>query len=144
MTTHDTDNPQDIATARKQVVVRIITAIAEKDRASASECLADDVTWWVPQSAGEAGVARPLRGRDAVLALLCGESRYELGTMAWEYHRLLHDEDMVVAHCTLRANTRSGRSYENQYCLLYRFSGELVVESWEHTDTAYAFSRFAQ
>jgi ketosteroid isomerase-like protein len=144
MTTDDIDHSQDMAMARKRVAVRIITAIAEKDRASASACLADDVTWWVPQSAGESGIARPLRGKDGVLDLLCGESLYELGTMSWEYHRLLHDEDTVVAHCTLRANTRAGVSYENQYCLLYRFNGQLVVESWEHTDTAYAFARFAQ
>ena len=144
MTPHQAEHSQDIGISRKQVAVRLLTAIADKDKASASDCLAADVTWWVPQSAGELGIARPLRGRAQVLALLCGESRYEPGTMVWQYHRVLYDADVVVAHCTLRANTRAGRPYENQYCLLYRFNAELIVESWEHTDTAYAYSRYSQ
>jgi ketosteroid isomerase-like protein len=131
------------AGTRKEVVVRLLTAIAERDRSAAARCVTDDVTWWVPQSAGERGLERPLRGRDQVLELLCGESRYEVGSMVWEHHQLFCDQGFVIAHCSLRATTRSGRDYENQYALLYRFDGLLIEEAWEHTDTAYAFSRFA-
>ena len=127
---------------RKEMVLCLLTAIAERDRATASGCLADDVTWWVPQSAGARGLERPLRGRARVLELLCGESRYEVGTMVWEHHQLFHDANFVIAHCSLRATTRSGRDYENQYALFYRFDELLIKEAWEHTDTAYAFSRF--
>jgi ketosteroid isomerase-like protein len=134
--------PDDEATTRKEVVVALLTAIATRDRASASRCLADDVTWWVPQSAGAGGLERPLRGREGVLELLCGESRYEVGTMVWEHHQIFHDGNVVIAHSSLRATTRSGRDYENQYALLYRFEALLITEAWEHTDTAYAFSRF--
>lgn len=134
--------PDEVAATRKEVVVRLLRAIATRDRASASPCLADDVTWWVPQSAGTRGLERPLRGRERVLELLCGESRYEIGTMVWVHHQLFHDGDFVIAHSSLRATTRSGREYENQYALLYRFDGLSIEESWEHTDTAYAFSRF--
>jgi ketosteroid isomerase-like protein len=134
--------PDDPADTRKEIVVRLLTAIAERDRASASDCVADDVTWWVPQSAGARGLERPLRGRARVLELLCGESRYEVGTMVWEYHQVFHDGNFVIAHCSLRATTRSGRDYENQYALFYRFDDLLITEAWEHTDTAYAFSRF--
>ena len=135
-------SPHEVAERRKEVVGRLLTAIATRDRASASRCLADDVTWWVPQSAGARGLERPLRGRERVLDLLCGESRYEVGSMVWQHHQLFHDGDFVIAHSSLRATTRSGRPYENQYALLYRFDGLLITEAWEHTDTAYAFSRF--
>jgi ketosteroid isomerase-like protein len=128
---------------RKDVVVTLLTAIARRDRIAAAHCLTDDVTWWVPQSAGEHGLERPLQGRDRVLELLCGESRYVVGTMAWQYHQILHDGDFVVAHCSLSATTQSGRDYENHYALLYRFRGDVIAESWEHTDTAYAFARFS-
>ena len=133
---------EDQAGTRKEIVLRLLKAIAERDRASASGYLADDVTWWVPQSAGARGLERPLRGREQVLELLCGESRYEVGTMVWDHHQLFHDGNFVIAHCSLRATTRSGRDYENQYALLYRFDELLIAEAWEHTDTAYAFSRF--
>jgi ketosteroid isomerase-like protein len=142
MTSQDSGQTQDIGDARTQVALRLLTAIAQKDRASASGCLADDVTWWVPQSAAEHGIDRPLLGRDNVLDLLCGESRYEVGTMVWEYHHILEHDDLVVVHCALRARTRAGRPYDNEYCLLYRFTGHLVVESWEHTDTAHAFAQY--
>jgi ketosteroid isomerase-like protein len=129
---------------RRNIVVTLLTAIAPRDRSAAAGCLTDDVTWWVPQSAGERGLERPLRGRDRVLELLCGESRYVVGTMTWEYHQVLHDGDFVVAHCSLRATTQSGQDYENQYALLYRFREDEIAESWEHTDTAYAFARFSE
>jgi ketosteroid isomerase-like protein len=132
------------ARARKDVVVSLLTAIAARDRQAAAQCLTDDVTWWVPQSAGERGLERPLQGRERVLELLCGESHYEVGTMAWEFDQILSDRDFVVVHCSLRAKTRSGRDYHNFYALLYRFRDHLIAESWEHTDTAYAFSRFSQ
>jgi ketosteroid isomerase-like protein len=135
--------PDDVARTRKEIIIRLLTAIAERDRVAASRGLADDVTWWVPQSAGARGLERPLRGRDRVLELLCGESRYEVGTMAWKHHQVFHDDNFVIAHSSLRATTRSGRDYENQYALLYRFDELLITEAWEHTDTAYAFSRFA-
>ena len=134
--------PDDQVRTRKEIVVRLLTAIAERDRAAAARCLADDVTWWVPQSAGARGLQRTLRGRERVLELLCGESRYEVGTMVWEHHQMFHDGNFVIAHSSLRATTRSGRDYENQYALLYRFDELLIEEAWEHTDTAYAFSRF--
>jgi ketosteroid isomerase-like protein len=133
----------DIARTRKEIVIRLLAAIATRDRAAASHCIADDVTWWAPQSAVAHGLERPLRGRGKVLELLCGESRYEVGTMKWECHQVFHDDGFVIAHCSLRATTRSGRDYENHYALLYRFDGLLIAEAWEHTDTAYAFSRFA-
>jgi len=132
----------DTSRARKETVIRLLTAIAERDRESASRCLSDDATWWVPQSAGKL-LGRPIKGRQNVLDLLCGESHYEVGTMKWEPHQVLSDENFVVVHCTLRATTRGGRDYENHYALLYRFDDLLVSESWEYTDTAYAVSRFA-
>ncbi len=135
---------RDDASARKEIALRLLGAIAERDRPTAAACLTDDVTWWVPQSAGAHGLERPLRGRDPVLELICGESRYEVGSMVWDHHRVLHDDSFVIVHCSLRARTRAGLDYDNQYALLYRFDHLLITESWEHTDTAYAFSRFAQ
>jgi ketosteroid isomerase-like protein len=135
--------PDELASTRKESVGRLLRAIAERDRAAASRCITDEITWWVPQSAAAHGLERPLRGRDKTLELLCGESRYEVGTMVWEHHQMFHDDSFVIVHSSLRATTRSGRDYENHYALLYRFDGLLITEAWEHTDTAYAFARFA-
>jgi ketosteroid isomerase-like protein len=135
--------PMTDADQQKAVAVALVTAIAERDRATVSSCLSEEVVWWVPQSAAALGLPRPLRGRQATLGLLCGESRYQVGTMQWDHHHLLHDGAMVAVHSTLRATTNLGVAYENQYVNLYRFDGRQIVEGWEHTDTSYAFSRLS-
>jgi ketosteroid isomerase-like protein len=131
--------------SRKATALRLMSATAARDRAAVSSCLSEDTTWWIPQSASADGtIARPLIGRDAVVELLCGETRFfRSGTLKWEIHHVLGDNDFVLVHATLRATTAGGRDYENHYAMLQRFDGELVAEAWEHLDTAYAFSRFA-
>jgi ketosteroid isomerase-like protein len=134
-----TDDDRDKATAR-----RLLDALAARDRETVSSCLTDDVVWWVPRSAAQLGLERPYVGHAAVLDLLCGpRSQYREGTMAWEFHQVLSDGGMVATHSTLRALTAGGVPYENHYVQLYRFVDGLVAEGWEHTDTAYAFARFA-
>jgi uncharacterized protein len=130
-------------TADKDTALKLLSAIATRDQMTVSSCLSDDVVWWVPRSAGELGLARPLVGRQATLGLLCGESRYEVGSMHWTHHHVLADGDAVAVHTSLRARTKAGVSYENQYVMVYRFQDGYIVEGWEHTDTAYAFSRMA-
>jgi ketosteroid isomerase-like protein len=129
--------------AQKSIAMDLLRGIAERDRPLVSSCLAEGVVWWVPQSAGELGLDRPLIGREATLGLLCGESRYEVGSMQWTYHHVLADDGTVAVHASLRARTKAQVSYENHYVMIYRFRGALIVEGWEHTDTAYAFARMA-
>jgi ketosteroid isomerase-like protein len=134
------DADRDRATAR-----RLLEAMAGRDRDAVSGCLSDDVVWWVPRSAARLGLQRPYVGRAATLDLVCGpRSQYREGTMAWEFHHVLADGGMVATHSTLRALTAGGVPYENHYVQLYRFVDGLVAEGWEHTDTAYAFGRFAE
>jgi len=135
----------EINDRRTDTAIRLLTAVNERDRDAVSSYLSPDVSWWIPQSASANGdIERPLKGREAVVELLCGETRFfEAGTLRWEFHHVISDKDLVMVHGTLRATTRSGRDYVNHYVMLHRFDGELVTEVWEHLDTAYAYSRFA-
>jgi ketosteroid isomerase-like protein len=69
---------------------------------------------------------------------------YQVGTTRWKKHHVLYDQDqgIVVIHTNLEATTNAGLSYDNPYCLLYRFEGDRIVEVWEHADTAYAYARY--
>jgi ketosteroid isomerase-like protein len=131
------------ATTNKDIAIKLLSGIAERDRSTVASCLAGDVVWWVPQSAAALGLDRPLVGREATLGLLCGESRYEVGSMQWTHHHVLADDDTVAVHASLRARTKAGVSYENHYVMIYRFQDDQIIEGWEHTDTAYAFGRMA-
>jgi ketosteroid isomerase-like protein len=128
---------------RKAMVVRLMDDIAVRDREAASAAFAEEVAWWAPQSAIELGVPRPVRGREAVLDLVRMRS-YQVGSTRWRNDHVLYDveEGIVVLHTNLEATTNAGLPYDNPYCLLYRFEGDLVVEVWEHADTAYAYSRY--
>jgi ketosteroid isomerase-like protein len=136
---------EETVEARRETALRLMKATTERDRDSVSSCLSKDAIWWIPQSSSTNGnIERPLRGREAVVELLCGETRFfEVGTLRWEFQHVLSDNDFVLVHGTLRATTSSGRDYENQYVMLHRFDDRLVAEVWEHLDTAYAYSRFA-
>lgn len=133
----------DLSERRKAVVVRLMDDIAARDREAASAVFAEEVSWWAPQSAIELGVPRPVRGRDAVLDLVRMRS-YQVGSTRWRNQHVLYDEEegVVVLHTNLEATTNAGLDYDNPYCLLYRFEGDVVAEVWEHADTAYAYSRY--
>jgi ketosteroid isomerase-like protein len=126
---------------RKDTVVRLMDAIAARDRETTSSYFGEDVTWWAPQSAIDLGVPRPVRGREAVLDLVRMRS-YQVGTTRWRNHHVLYDQGIVVLHTNLEALTNAGKAYDNPYCLLYRFEGDAVVEVWEHADTAYAYASY--
>ena len=133
----------DLGRRRKDIAVRLMDDIAARDREATSKAFGDDVSWWAPQSAVELGVPRPVRGRDAVLDLVRMRS-YQVGTTRWRNEHVLYDEDsgIVAIQTNLEATTNAGLPYDNPYCLLYRFDGDVVVEVWEHADTAYAYSRY--
>jgi ketosteroid isomerase-like protein len=135
--TSDTETRQ----RRKDTAVRLMDAIASRDRDAVSSCFWDNIAWWAPKSAVELGVPRPVRGRTAVLDLV-GMTSYRVGTTRWRTQHVLYDHGIVVVDTSLEAMTNAGKTYDNQYCFLLRFEGDLIVEVWEHADTAYAYARY--
>jgi ketosteroid isomerase-like protein len=103
--------------------------------------LTEDVRWWFPPSAAEAGaVSRVVDGRKPVLAVL-GHADHFFKELAYAIEHVLEDGDMVAVHARARGRTMADRIYENEYHFLLHTRDGRIAEGWEFLDTAYAYSR---
>lgn len=124
---------------RKQAVHDVLAAYAASDVAALRALLTDNVLWWVPPSAG-GRYPRPISGIDGALEVLAGPSRsYRKPTIRWTVHHVVGDEsDIVMANASMTAVLINGNPYSNDYCYVFRFEGDRIVEGTEYADTAYA------
>jgi ketosteroid isomerase-like protein len=125
---------------RKQAVTEFLTALVNDDSAAMRPLVADEVKWWVPQSAALAfGLDRPLEGWDRVPWFGGdGWKGFEPGTSQVTVHHLVAEDEFVSAHYNRRARRANGKVYDAEYNILFRFSDDLIVEVWEVVDTAQA------
>jgi ketosteroid isomerase-like protein len=125
---------------RKQAVTAFLAALVNDDSAAMRPLVADDVRWWVPQSAASAfGLQRPLDGWDQV-PWFGGEGwkGFKPGTSRVTMHHLVADDEFVSAHYNRTALRANGNAYDSEYNILFRFRDGLIVEVWEVVDTAQA------
>jgi ketosteroid isomerase-like protein len=125
---------------QKQAVTEFLVALVNDDSAAMRPLVADDVKWWVPQSAAFAfGLARPLDGWDQVPWFGGdGWKGFEPGTSRVTIHHLVADDEFVSAHYNRNALRANGNVYDTEYNILFRFRDGLIVEVWEVADTAQA------
>ncbi|MCA9510811.1 MAG: nuclear transport factor 2 family protein [Myxococcales bacterium] len=124
-----------MSAANKQVVRDYFARMAAGD-ATAADLLADDVTWWVPQSSSLAGTHA---GKPAVLAMMAGGVDAYASDVPFEIdvERLVAEDDWVCAQVELRAAARDGTPYRNQYHFAMRVRDGRLVEVREYVDTLY-------
>lgn len=123
----------------KDAVGQLLDGIARRDVELLSSLIHDDAEWWVPVSAARLGLARPLHGRTAVVALLSGTSKFfKPDTTTWATLALIEEGPTVIAHVQRRCLTDRGNDYENEYLLRFDFRDGRIATAWEQTDTAYA------
>jgi ketosteroid isomerase-like protein len=101
------------------------------------DLLADDVTWWVPQSSPLAGLHE---GKQAVLALMgSGIDLYDATTpMRVEIEELVAEGDSVCVQTVIEAKTAQGAPYRNHYHFAFRVRDGQIVAVKEYVDTLYA------
>lgn len=104
----------------------------------------EDAIWHLPQSAASMASRAHFHGRDAILSMLGADVDrfYDPATIHFDYHHITAEADRVHVHFTMRARTRSGHDYENQYQTLFLLRDGQIAEAWEYMDTAYLFSLF--
>ena len=125
---------------RKQAVTRFLTALVNDDSVALRPLVADDVKWWVPQSAAVAfGLARPLDGWEQVPWFGGdGWKGFKPGTSRVTIHHLVAEDEFVSAHYNREALRVNGSAYDTEYNILFRFKDGLIAEVWEVADTAQA------
>jgi ketosteroid isomerase-like protein len=126
---------------RKQVVTDFLIALVNDDSVAMRPLVADDVKWWVPQSAASAfGLDRPLDGWEQVPWFGGdGWKGFKPGTSHVTIHHLVAEDEFVSAHYNRTALRAHGNNvYDAEYNILFRFRDDLIVEVWEVVDTAQA------
>jgi ketosteroid isomerase-like protein len=125
----------------KETVRRFLNALVNDDSESLRPLVSDLVTWWVPQSAGKRyDLPRRLDGWSGIPWFGGdGWKGFQPGTSKVSIHHLVAEDELVSAHYNREALRRDGSHYDNEYNMLFRFEGNLIIEVWEVVDTAHAF-----
>jgi uncharacterized protein len=95
--------------------------------------MADDVTWrWM----GVSQWSRAFQGKQSVVDTLFGGASETLSpSSSVEVHDIHADGDVVVVEHSGRNELPDGRRYDNNYCWIFRFQGDLITEVREYMDT---------
>jgi hypothetical protein len=103
--------------------------------ATVAEMMADDITWWVPQSSELGGTHR---GKAAVLALMGkGVDLYQL-PLKVEIEEMVAERDQVCVQLVVEAKTAAGLPYRNDYHFAFRIRDGKLAGVREYVDTKYA------
>jgi ketosteroid isomerase-like protein len=136
--------PEDAMTdaaARNAAAVRAMyDALIAGDLAAAAEHIADDAVLHVPGHSPNTGA---YAGRDAILGFVAHAFEVTEGTLRLRVHRVLADDEVVVALTTYTASRPDGRPpLENNLAHVIHMRGGRMAESWFHTRDQYAVDAF--
>ena len=122
------------ARSRRQ---RVAEAFAIKAETGSNDALlalcADDMSWTI---AGSGALCRTYTSKadfvDNCLAVL---GRRLAGPITAEVEQILADGDTVVVRWRGTGRTTWGSPYENQYCWVFEFEGDLIERATAYIDT---------
>ena len=114
----------------------LVRAFGDPD--AIGELLTADAEWWISPTVGVLG--SPSVGREAIVAAM----RIIFGDI-WKdaevaVHHAIGNDDIGAVRFTLRAKARQlgDRSYENEYSVWVRRSGDHIDRVWEYLDVAWS------
>ncbi len=121
------------AAENKRMMRSIYEELERGNGAPFVEALAPDVRWTIK---GSSAWSRTWEGLESVRARLLGPlmAQFADGYRARAL-RVLADGDHVVIESRGDATTKTGKPYQNSYCLVFRLEGGKVRELSEYCDT---------
>jgi uncharacterized protein (TIGR02246 family) len=122
----------------KSVIRRYVSALQAGDERAVREMFDEDATWTL--AAGELPISGTWQGRDRILNefLATALSYYEPGSVDIHITGMIAEGDQVVVQWTSRANTRTGRRYENDCIGVFTVRDGRIHAVREYMDTLYA------
>ena len=122
------------AAANKELMQEIYDELSKGNRMPFRNALAEDFRWIMK---GKTAWSRTYEGRDAVRNELLAPlfAQFEEGYCNKPI-RLIAEDDLVVVECDGSVMTKSGKPYNNQYCLIFRLENGKIKEMTEYLDTA--------
>ncbi len=105
---------------------------------AARPLLADDVVW---HFAGQNPYSGDYAGKDAVEEVFGRRRDSTRGTLTFEVHDVLANDEHVVALVSNRAE-RDGKTFEWKSVSVYHMRDGKIAEAWTHNDDQYAVDEF--
>jgi len=117
---------------------------SSRDAAVIEGCFTDDAVWIVPERnatalALGAGETRRMNRRQIADFLARDFGRIFIGGVNIEVTGLYGDGDTVIMEHRFRAKLANGRSYENEYCFVFKVREGRIAEMREYMDTLGGF-----
>lgn len=124
-----------MSTAKNKRSIQQVYAELSQGRAEhLIEKMAEDIRWTV---IGTTKFSGTLTGKQNVIDNLFSRVASELdGPTEVTIKNIIAEGDHVVVESSGQARTRSGRTYNNTYCEIYRFSNGKIEEVTLYLDTA--------
>ncbi len=122
------------ATENKDLLRHIFTELSQGNSRPFVEAMADDFTWTLT---GASRWSRTFVGKKAVVTELFGALASAIdGNVKLAASRFVAEDDIVVVEARGAGNiTKSGKSYDNTYCFVFRLENGRLKEVNEYLDT---------
>jgi ketosteroid isomerase-like protein len=115
-------------TAQTETALRFIEAMGAGNADAAAGCLAPGATTMARNFSRFAGV----HDRDEMLGMIANFTALMPSGLRFTVNSVMADGDRVAIECDGDAVTSAGEPYRNQYCFVFRFSGERIKEIHEY------------
>ena len=120
--------------SNKEALIQAFAGFAEGNAGALVQLLAENVTWTIIGTTAWSGT---LNGKDEILTRLAGPLGAQLANPpTLVAKRFIAEGDCVVVEAQGRNRTRTGKDYNNTYCLVFRMAEGAIQEVSEYMDTA--------
>jgi ketosteroid isomerase-like protein len=117
----------------KRLLEHIYNEISKRNTGPLLETLADDAVWTIIGSTVLSGV---FKGKQEIIGKLLLALPAKLdGGVVFDIKRLIAEDDHVVLIADGRATAKTGRPYNNKYCIVARFADGKIQEITDYIDT---------
>ena len=129
-------------TENKRLLERIYAEISKGNPQLLLDSLADDVRWTIIGSTVLSGTSH---GKQEVIDKLLRPLRARLadGPVVFHVERFIAEGDYVVMQAKGRATARSGKPYNNTYCIVCRMVDGKIADVTDYVDTELITSALA-
>ena len=129
-------------TANKALLEGIYAEISQGNVQPLLDSLADDVRWTI---IGRTFLSGTFQGKQEVIDKLLKPLRARLaeGPVVFQVDRFIAEGDYVVMQAKGRATARSGKPYNNTYCIVCRIVDGKIKEMTDYVDTELITSALA-
>ena len=130
------------AAENKQLITNMFAELASGNGAAFLNAMSDDIAYTLQ---GRTKFSGTMKGKQQVVEKLLGPLGAQLeGAITITPYNFIAEGDYVAMLSNGKARTKSGNSYNNSYCHVFKVVGGKVTEINEYLDTALVEEAFGK